>query len=412
MIDFIEVNQKILFRYTADYSGSVDWISEAIKHKGFIRFKRTYNFEQQHLINNEELIDQDEVEDDEENFSDPFLEPVVHFSFARLEGDYWRIEKGILVGNFDIYIHKDISLKNKLFLANSNVSVFNVISKISTNDFYLGGDNTSAIPLEEYSKVLKFFPTDYERRKYVEARLSSVIRNYLDGVKDAEKTYQKFIDDKLTKEGKNLKKTFQAIDLLKYETILEKLKEMLKDEDKYSEHQWQDEILQIVQLLYPKYIFVFKSVPIQARLSNGIKDKQLDLMLIDSNGYVDIIEIKKPFENVIMTKGLYRDNYIPLRELSGTVMQIEKYIYYLNRWSTDGEKFLTERYKEQLPKGFDIKIANPSGLIIMGRENNLSSDQKSDFEVVKRKYKNVVEILTYDNLIDRLRFTIDQLKKI
>jgi hypothetical protein len=32
------------------------------------------------------------------------------------------------------------------------------------------------------------------------------------------------------------------------------------------------------------------------------------------------------------TLGQYRNNHIPLRELSGAVMQIEKYIYYLNRW--------------------------------------------------------------------------------
>lgn len=408
MIDFIEVNNKILFRYTADYTGSVDWINEAIKRKGFIKFKRTYNFQQQHLITNEELID----DEDEENYHDPFLEPIVYFNFAQLEGDYWRITRGILVEHFDIYIHKAISLQNKYFVANSDVSVFNIISKISINDFYVGGDYPTAIPLDEYKKILTFFPTDYERRKYVEARVSSVIRNYLDGVKDAERSFQKFLDNKLTKKGVNLKKTFQDMDLLKYETILEKLKVMLKNENEYNEHQWQDEILQIIQLLYPKYILTFKSVPIQAKLSNGIKDKQLDLLLIDSNGYVDVIEIKKPFDNVIMTKGLYRDNYIPLRELSGTVMQLEKYIYYLNRWSTDGEKFLTDRYKDHLPDSFDIKIANPSGLIIMGRENNLTSDQKSDFEVVKRKYKNVVEILTYDNLIDRLRFTIDQIKKI
>lgn len=277
---------------------------------------------------------------------------------------------------------------------------------------HLGGDNRSAVPVEEFEKVLKHFPNSYERRKYVEARIVATLRNYLDGIRDAEKIYQKYINTKLTKQGIDLTKTFQDVELIKYKTILEKLRGMLKDENQYSEHQWQEEILQIILLLYPKYIFAFKSVPIQAKLSDGIKDKQLDFLLVDSNGYVDIIEIKKPFENAIMTKGVYRDNYIPLRELSGTVMQIEKYIYYLNRWSLDGEKFLKSRYKAQLPEGFDIKIANPNGVIIMGRENNLSSQQKNDFEVVKRKYKNIVDIITYDNLLERLHFTIEQIQKI
>lgn len=96
-----------------------------------------------------------------------------------------------------------------------------------------------------------------------------------------------------------------------------------------------------------------------------------------------------------MTSGLYRDNYIPLRKLSGTVMQIEKYIYYLNRWSEEGEKTLTAKYKNELPEGFEIKITNPSGIIILSRELNLTTEQKRDFEVIKRKYKNIVDIITY-----------------
>jgi hypothetical protein len=112
-----------------------------------------------------------------------------------------------------------------------------------------------------------------------------------------------------------------------------------------------------------------------------------------------------------MTKGAYRDNFIPLRELSGTVMQIEKYIYYLNRWSYAGEKKLTEKYKEVLPANFQIKITNPGGIIIMGREHNLTAEQKLDFEVVKRKYKHVLDIITYDNLLQRLKITLQQLTK-
>ena len=46
----------------------------------------------------------------------------------------------------------------------------------------------------------------------------------------------------------------------------------------------------------------------------------------------------------------------------------------------------------------------------MGRENNLSKDQKNDFEVVKRKYKNVIDILSYDDLLQRLKFSIQQIQ--
>ncbi|PWN67640.1 Shedu immune nuclease family protein [Chryseobacterium oncorhynchi] len=408
MIDFLINDNALVLRYTAEFANSTDWIRDAIKTKGFVRLKKTFYFEEKDIISNGDLIGEMDIDD----FNDPDLEPCAHFNFAEVTGNYYKVQRGILINDFDIFISKEVLVKTKFFVADSDVSVFKVIKNISKSDIYLGGDHPNAVPVNEFEKLLKFFPSSYERRKYVEARISSVLRNYLDNVKDAEKLFQKHIDAKTSKHGTNLSKIFQEMELLKYLTILEKLQEMLKEEDAYSEHQWQEEILQIILLLYPKYICAFRSVPIKARLADGIKDKQLDILLVDSNGYVDIIEIKKPFENAIMTKGVYRDNYIPLRELSGTVMQIEKYIYYLNRWSVEGEKVLSAKYETQLPDGFDIKIANPGGVIIMGRENNLSSEQKHDFEVVKRKYKNIVDIITYDNLLERLKFTIEQIRKI
>ena len=75
-----------------------------------------------------------------------------------------------------------------------------------------------------------------------------------------------------------------------------------------------------------------------------------------------------------------------------------------------GENLLITKYKDELPQGFKIHITNPKGFIIMGRENNLTNEQKHDFEVVKRKYKNVIDILSYDDLLNRLKLTIKQIK--
>ena len=69
------------------------------------------------------------------------------------------------------------------------------------------------------------------------------------------------------------------------------------------------------------------------------------------------------------------------------------------------------QFANQLPAGIEIKITNPGGIIIMGRGNNLTPNQKLDFEIVKRKYKNIADILTYDDLINRLECTIQQLKR-
>ncbi|MFY1612155.1 Shedu anti-phage system protein SduA domain-containing protein [Macellibacteroides fermentans] len=76
----------------------------------------------------------------------------------------------------------------------------------------------------------------------------------------------------------------------------------------------------------------------------------------------------------------------------------------------NGETHLTNYYKNLIPNDFKIRITNPSGIIIMGREKGLSTEQLQDFEIVKRKYKNVVDIITYDDLLNRLGCIINQLK--
>lgn len=405
MITFTFKDDKILLQYTPERDEN--WIKEAIDRRPYITLKKTFTFWKELLV-----VEKENNGSEEDEFPDFEEFETTTFLFAILNGDYYKLIKGIVTDKFDIYFHKVLPITADYFVADSNVSVFTVIGNIYKGDIYIGGEKPESLSGEAFDNLLKLFPTAYERKKYIEARVSSVFRNYFDNVKDAEKTYQKYVDKKLSNKGNNLSKTFQEYEIAKYNIILDKLKAMLLQEIDYSEHQWQEEILQIVLLLYPKYVFVFREVPVYSKYTDGIKEKSLDFLLVDSNGNTDIIEIKKPFENAIMTKGVYRDNFIPLRELSGTVMQVEKYVYYLNRWSEEGEKHLTNKYKDALPEGFDIKITNPSGIIIMGRENNLSTEQKRDFEVVKRKYKNVVDIITYDSLIERLETTIKQMKKL
>ena len=275
-------------------------------------------------------------------------------------------------------------------------------------DIYIGGEQLNSIPINEFKFLLENFPNNYEIHKYVDARLSSVLRNYFDNVVDAEYKYNKYMNKKLSKKGQNLTVLFKDNELNKFSIVLNKLEEMLDSENSYTEKQWQEEILQIILFLYPKYIHVFKEAPIRDTYNN--KNRSLDFLLVDSTGNIDVVEIKRPFDNCIVTQNTYRDNYIPLRELSGTVMQIEKYIFYLNKWGKKGEEILTKKYSTELADNFQIKVTNPQGIIVMGRENRLSQSQREDFEVIKRKFKNIIDIITYDDLLKRLQFTIEHLK--
>ena len=49
-------------------------------------------------------------------------------------------------------------------------------------------------------------------------------------------------------------------------------------------------------------------------------------------------------------------------------------------------------------------------LIICSRSNNLSEEKEDDFEIIKRNYKNIVDIITYDDLLEWLNNTISFLE--
>lgn len=404
MITFKKDDKFILATYSTR-SDNIDWLYEKFKNDEDYDFQKTFTFSKKDLVNEFTEL---ELEDSQK--INPFdgVNPL-DFYFATLVKDYYQIKKGVITNKFDIYIDKEIEFKDELFVAEGNLSIFKSIENLIDEDVYIGGGNPYAISEEHYYGLLSQFPNPYEKKLYADAKITRLIKEFFSTTKESETKFQKYLNKKESPKGENLTKIFKDSELIKYETIFDKLTTMLADENNYSEHQWQKEILQIVLLLYPKYITVFMEVPVNA---DDIKQKFLDFLLVDANGNTDIIEIKKPFENSIVTARVYRDNHIPLKELSGTVMQVEKYVYYLNRWSIKGEKYLTEKYKDELPENFSIKITNPSGIIIMGREHNITREQKRDFEVVKRKYKNVIDIITYDNLIERLRFTIEQIKKI
>jgi hypothetical protein len=401
MISFKKRKNELILVYIPEF-GNADWVDRELHRKGDITLKKTFTFTNLD-------VREAEKETDEGDFEDDFDEPEYHFRLGIIEHNgYYKIERDIIGLDNELFIYSDIPLRVNYFVAPRNISIFRKIDKLVNENIYVGGKKDKAIPFKAFQEIIDFFPNTYELDRYAESRVSAILKNYVDSTKDAERTYTNLMNQKPSVSGDNLMESFRKIELFKYQSILSKLRTMLNDEVNYSEKQWQKEIIQIILLLYPKYIFVFEEVKIRDTY-NG-KDRKLDYMLVDSAGNTDIIEIKKPFSKAIVSQNLYRDNHIPIRDLSGTVMQIEKYIFYMNKWGKRGEDIISQKYKSVLPNGFRIKITNPKGIIIMGRHNNLTTEQYQDFEIIKRKYSNVIDIITYDDLIGRLsRYSDDTL---
>ena len=189
----------------------------------------------------------------------------------------------------------------------------------------------------------------------------------------------------------------------------DQLSELLQRGESVPEEAWQQGILRILPVLFPQYVAVIPKARIEDRLASA--RREIDFMLVDASGNADVLEIKKAFsKNSLLRRTPYRDNMIPARELSGGVMQIEKYIHLLMVWGQDGERALTQRYSRLLPPDMGIKFVNPRGLLLMGN-CEFEDGERRDFDLIRRQYAHIADIITYPDLLHRLKRMIEAIEK-
>jgi len=330
------------------------------------------------------------------------------FAIATAEGEYFRFKPQVLGFETPVLLHRDAQPDWKWFSAERKVSVLGIVQSLGLERIVIGGPAPDAIPIPEYERLIEQLPTPQELRRYVQARVSTVVRQYTEPAIDAEALLNAYVDKRTTATAPNLEAPFRQFDVAKYAFALDRLQAMLANENGTSEAQWQLEIVEIILLLNPRYIKAFTEVRLwDADVSTW---RRIDILLVDASGNVDVIEIKKPMGKPIMLPTRYRDHHLPMRDLVGAMGQVTHYLRHLSRWGPAGEDYLTQLLSAELPAGFKIRIINPSGIVIMGRSNTLSETQRREFEVLRRDSKGVVDIVTYDDLLARLHAVLDQLR--
>jgi hypothetical protein len=333
----------------------------------------------------------------------------ITFVLWRLENGYFRIRRDILDTQHDVMIHGDCIINEKYFFLD-RISIFKELEKLSNQQIIIGWEYENSIPEDVFLRIINSFPTPTEIAYYKNARVTNILSEYLEWVNDSQSKYEKYLEKRIQfRANMNSLEWIEEYEWEKYIFIRDTLQQMLQDYEKYTEKQWEQAIIDIILILFPKYIEVYHSAPLKDYYTDPSKpkDREIDIVLLDADFHLDIIEIKKPsYEDTISQKPYNRDNHIPKKNLSSAVMQVEKYIFHLSKWWRDGEKTLSTRYKRE------IQIINPKWMLIMWRCNKLSSRQKLDFEIIKRQYSNIVDIITYDDLLRRLDNIIMKFRKV
>lgn len=412
MVSFSISASGAVLIYRADQQGN-GWVWRELRNHGTVTLNRVFTFVRQDLVSQPDDRDQD---NDFENFEYRFRLATRRDGYFHIDGRIFDIDNPVLL------VDAGLKLERKVFVAERNISIFRKIADlVETNQpIVVGGSRTGAIPIPDFQALLSRFPNTGELNRYAAARVASVIGDYISPLKDAKAQYEAYMNRRRsTMTAMLAQPELLQTEIEKYVFIRDTITEWLRNGTARSERDWQNMIVNFLLLIFPKYIAVLSNVRIvdEYSIPGATKNRFIDLALIDAAGNLDVIEIKKPFEDALMVRTMYRDNYIPTRELSGSIMQAEKYLFHLTKWGLAGEKVLTQRYASKLPQGLGIRITNPKAMIILGRDQRpdvaeaLDASQRLDLEIIKRKYTNLIDVLTYDDLLRRLNNIIASLRR-
>lgn len=392
MITFEDRGMRVVLAYESN-QGPVTWVDDKLRVEGEATLSRTFPVTPTDLL----PMDSDDYED------------ARAFVIGEVHGEYRSIRADVLGLKHDLRISKSIRLSRAVFVAEGNISIFRRIDELVDEPIIVGGSLPAAIPGDEFYRLLHDFPTTAELTRYAWTRITRVLSQYMETMSDAEQRLAGYMERRARSRSKTWEEpsgripAANELELAKFAFVRDRLIEMLEEAEGYSESEWQAAVADLFLLIFPQYVAVLHHVHVKERYSRPgeVTNRYIDLLLVAANGTVDVIEIKKPFERGLVSKGRYRDNHVPVRELTGSIIQAEKYLFYLSKAGREAEVAITESHKKGLPTGIEISISNPKAFILGGRDTNLSSRERFDLEFARRAYSNVTDIISYDDLLRR-----------
>ncbi len=398
MIKLSKQENLLLLNYQPDRFNDARWLDDKLQQDGRVTLRQTFSFAPGDLTSAPS-----EDEDDGKRT----------FKLAVLQDGYYRINKHVLGIKHDLLLDAGMKLGSGTFIAQRNISVFRRIDELIDEPIIVGGENENAIPLADFELLLKTFPNSTELTHYARTRIARVLKDFFGTISDAEDQLNKHLNRRKRLPTESRESIVSNFEVQKFEYVHAELESMLRQVDGFSEKDWQTKILDLLLFVFPKYVAILENVHIKDFYSTLGKatDRYIDLMLVDANGSIDIIEVKKPFSNALLSRHPYRDSHTPRKELVGSVMQAEKYLFHLSKWGHAGEQEIYNKRQGELPAGIELKITNPKAMILLGRDNDFSGNQRFDFEIIRRKYANMLDIMTYDDLLRRVGNIIEMMKR-
>ena len=155
--------------------------------------------------------------------------------------------------------------------------------------------------------------------------------------------------------------------------------------EEYSEHYWQKWFESNKWLLGSDFAHIIDERVIDS-------DNIADYIMQAFDGFIDLVEIKKPDVGPFWASKLDHGNYIPSGDLVKSITQCLNYLRAIEEQS-NSHKFI---------KKTGSKVIKPRCTLIYGRSHDWNNEQKEAYRVLNGAY-NQLSIMTYDHLLYRAR---------
>lgn len=180
------------------------------------------------------------------------------------------------------------------------------------------------------------------------------------------------------------------IDEVSIDHVIELLKKHISSNSVESE--WAKFLIENLFIIDSKYVYAIPEI----NLTLG-GSRRVDFGLIDSDGYLDIFEIKRP-NTKLFEPGKDHGNYYWHKDAVRAIVQAEKYLHSANRKGAQLVEDLQRERSVELP----FKVIKPRIFLIMGISSQLvNQDMRDDFQILRRSQRNV-DIILYDDFLKKI----------
>ena len=402
------------------YETESDWLEEKLEEDQDFQIYKTFSFSKKDLIS----------KDEESSICYDYK-----FVLGEKDQNYFRIDKEKIGATFDLYIDASLSIDQSWFVTSSSKrskyqdktgeekssSIYGNILYAFKNFYkhdklFIDIDSESTfkddgfhITQSTYKHFVEIFPTATNVKYQTLSIFTKLLKSELDVV-DYEEIYSRYKSREISVRNKEDIKTEEICKQEKVKFIYAK-DQLLKSLERSAagefihEDEFSKLIAQIFCFLNPKYVKIHTKLNI-SDYTGARANCQADLSLIDCEGNIDLIEVKSPqaYPNLFRKK-LYRNHYVPSGELSGAINQLEQYLKCLTKMTAEEIANKNPALQNEMGE-IKLKAVHPKGYIIFGRDaasfNGDNVNQKRlDFELIKNTYKDVVDIITFDELVKR-----------